>query len=177
MKSMERIPFSVPINREARAGISHQEHEDMSKNPRRFEFQSKRRRVVDRPITMTAPPELAHLRGRRIGSITVIGYLSLIEISKIGWKSGGRWLVQCDCGVYEPRHQRVLRKDKNKREYVDACTACRGLWAEIVKNEFKKTGKIPSGGLPTHRAFSVSNSPSHLPQKPRIRVKMARAEI
>lgn len=177
MKSMERIPLSVPVNREARAGISHQEYEDMSKNPRKFQFQSNRRRVVDCPRTMAMPPDLAHLKGRRIGSITVIGYLSLIEISKIGWKSGGRWLVKCDCGVYEPRHQKHLRKDVNKREYRDACTACRGIWAEIVKNEFKKTGVVPPGGLPTHRAFRLSSSPSHQPQKPRIRVKMERQEV
>ena len=180
MKSMERIPLSVPVNREARIGISHQEHEDMSKNPQRFKFQSSRRRVVDCPRTMTPPPDWAHMKGKRIGAVTIVGYLSLNEQAKIGWRDGGRWLVLCDCGVYENRHQKAIRnglRGKNKREYVDACTACRCLWAEVVKNEFKKTGKVPSGGLPTHRAFRVSESLAHQPQKPRIRVKMERREV
>lgn len=179
MKSMERIPLSMPVNREARTGISHQEYEDMSKNPRKFSFQSHRRRVVDCPRIMSMPPDLAYLKGKRIGTVTVVGYLSMNEIAKIGWRSGGRWLVKCDCGVYEPRHQKSLRQDmtKKKREYVDACTACRGLWAEIVKHEFKKTGIVPPGGLPTHRAFHVSSSQAHQPQKPRIRVKMERRQV
>lgn len=179
MKSMERIPLSAPVNREARIGISHQEHEEMSNRPRMYQFQSQRRRVLDCPRTMSMPPDWAHLKGKRIGAVTVIGYMSLIEIAKVGWRTGGRWLVQCDCGVYEPRHQKNLRQDmvKKKREYVDACTACRGVWAEMVKNEFKKTGTIPPGGLPTNRAFRVSSSPAHQPQKPRIRIKMGRSDL
>jgi hypothetical protein len=152
----------------------------MSKNSQKFKFKSSRRRLIDCPRTMTPPPDLAHVKGMRIGAITIVGYLSLIEQAKIGWRDGGRWLVQCDCGVYENRHQKAIRnglKGKNKREYIDACTACRGIWAEVVKNEFKKTGAVPPGGLPTHRAFHVSESPAHRPQKPRIRVKMGRLDV
>jgi hypothetical protein len=129
---------------------------------------------------MAPPPECAHWRGKRIGAVTIVGHTSSIELAKWDWLGGGSWVVRCDCGVYENRKQSTLRRGlagKNKKEYRDACTACRGLWAEVVRKEFAETGRVPPGGLPTHKAFAVSESPAHRVQKPRIRVKMERKQV
>jgi|ERR1051325_6026545 hypothetical protein len=178
MKHMERIPLTTPVNREARMGISRRDQAEME--IRKFQFQSTRVRLRECPRLMRPPREWGHLVGKRVGAVTIVGVLSNIEKAKIGWTGGGFWVVKCDCGVYENRHQKHLRhaiEKGNKRQYQDACTACRGLWAEIVKKEFRETGQLPPGGLPTHRAFAVSESPAHKIQKPRIRVKMERQQV
>lgn len=177
MKHMERIPLSLPVNREARVGISRPDQDEIE--VRKFNFQSRRRRVVDCPSLMKVPPESALWVGKRIGAVTVVGCISNIERSKVGWRAGGSWIVLCDCGVYENRHGKHVRAGlagKHKRQYRDACTSCRGLWAEVVRKEFKETGIIPPGGLPTHKAFKVSESVAHR-IRPIIRVKAGSQKV
>lgn len=152
MKPMERIQVSVPINRQARMGISHKEYEDISSRGNRHEFLGKRP-VTQRPRTVAPPHDAGYdFRGYAVGSMSVVGYLPVSERQRLGWS--GNWLVKCRCGNFESRTPGSLRKPP-KREYVDACTFCKNAWAEAVMVEYRRTGRVPPGGLPTHRSEQV----------------------
>lgn len=152
LKPMERIQVSVPVNRQARMGISHKEYEEISSRGNRHEFLG-RRPVEERPRTTGLPRDAGHnFTGMSIGGLVVVGWLPVAERRRLGWS--GHWLVRCRCGNFESRTSHSLRKP-HKREYGDACTFCKNAWAEAVMVEFRKTGRIPPGGLPTHRASHI----------------------
>ena len=185
---MGKIPECVPVNREARMGISHKEYEDMSKRPSRFDYLSGFPELLTKPNTCEPPSGLEDFRGRRHGNMVVIGYVPASEKKRLGWEGECKWALRCDCGRYEGRSHRHLRKasiNGFKREYKDACTFCKNAWAELVKQEFMKTGIAPKGGLPTHcqRQLARKRGESRLEvipltaQKPRIRIKMGKVSI
>lgn len=93
--------------------------------------------------------------GLRNGSMVVVGEILPSEKTRLGWRCGhGRKLVaRCDCGRFEPRSRGEMRKPY--REYGQACTFCKNAYAERVKAEYRKTGVVPPGGLPSHRASQV----------------------
>lgn len=62
-------------------------------------------------------PEFVDLTGRKIGRLTVIGYLG-------EGKDKSRWLVRCLCGIYECRRGKAIKNEKNAS---DACLRCRKI--------------------------------------------------
>ena len=81
--------------------------------------------------TRPVPPDLEDLTGRRIGRFVVKG---------LGLKRPGDgkavWVVRCDCGAYEHRTSRTLKKGDTGRTM---CSHCDYL-AEL------KAGRVPNRG-------------------------------
>lgn len=168
VKHMVKVQESVPVDKQAAIGISHKEYQTIGRS--QYAYLSKKRLVTECPILMDPPPllNLPKLKGKRNGRVVVVGYCSPMENQRVfgisdrskrrGTGRYGTWIVRCDCGKYERRTQKQIVKPM-KKEYVDACTFCRGAWAESVKAEFMATGVKPKGGLPTHRASSLLTQP------------------
>ena len=155
IKFMERIRSCVPVNKQAAMGMAH--HSDGSVDP--LVFLSRRVKVVVPPKCVKHPQGI-DFSGRRNGFVVVVGYVDLSEMQRLGWWKG-RWAVRCTlCGQYENRTPRQISKP-SKKEYVDACTQCKSLWAEMVKKEFKKTGRWPPGGGPTFKASHLDENANH----------------
>lgn len=150
---MERLRTSVPVNRQTSLVVARASgwwNQQNSRDP--LEFLSRRPQMCEAPhYVKSLPDRIRDLTGMKKGCLVVVGYISMDEKRRLGWTGKGNWAVRCQCGRYEHRSQRDLRR-AIKKEYGDACTWCKNIWAEYVKAQFKKTGKWPVGGGPTHRA-------------------------
>jgi hypothetical protein len=160
---MVKVQECQPINKQAAMGISHKEYETIGRS--QYAYLSKKRVVHECPIVgkPSALLNLPDLIGVRNGRVVVIGYCSPMENFRVfgssrSSKRSGSWVVKCDCGKYERRTTKEIRKPP-KKEYIDACTFCRGAWAESVKAKFRDTGIKPVGGLPTHKSSMLLTQP------------------
>lgn len=164
---MVKIQECAPINKQAAAGISHKEYDVIGRS--QHAYLSKKRVVYECPSVGKAPPKFGSddLTGKRNGRIVVMGWCSPMENYRVFGSSkplkyvGGAWVVRCDCGKYERRKRRQIMHPI-KKEYVDACTFCRGAWAEAAKSQFIQTGVKPEGGLPTHKASTLLTQPKDI---------------
>lgn len=84
------------------------------------------------PIEDFIGPEKDNLTGRKVGRMTVIGFLRKETV-----KRSGLWLVRCTCGHYETRRSHSI---KNERNTNDMCRNCRN-W-EFHKNDTPQKRKI-----------------------------------
>lgn len=164
VRHMIKVQECQPVDKQSALGISHKEYEIIGRS--QHAYLSKRRVVYDCPTLITPPRSLPNMKGIRNGKVVVVGYCSPMEYQRVfgrgpknrGNGLNGTWVVKCDCGKYERRTTREIRKPPRK-EYVEACTFCRGAWAESVKLSFRETGIKPKGGLPTHSARSLLTQP------------------
>lgn len=85
-----------------------------------------------RPVTSNDP----QLVGHRWGRLVVIGMLKK-------WRSGSSasWVVRCDCGMYETRSARAIRRALNPDE---GCTRCGYVWHLKRQAYFDRTGAWPA---------------------------------
>lgn len=152
---VERLRTSVAINKQASLVVAKAwGWWNKQKNPDHLQFLSSGPQVVVQPCLRSPPYNVPNMTRWKKGSLDVVGYIDNIEKRRVGWSGGGNWVVRCECGRYEHRTGPQLRK-KAKKEYIDACSWCKGVWAEYVKNEHEKTGIWPPGGGPTFRASKL----------------------
>jgi hypothetical protein len=78
------------------------------------------------------------LTGKKIGRLTAIGFLG--KKGSDNNKKDGIWLVKCDCGCYETRKSKSLKKNINKLAHQDQllimCRVCMDL--ENLKRRYNK---------------------------------------
>ncbi len=174
---MEIVRASIPVNRDARMGISHREYQEVSSKPSRFEFLSEtfRREVRDQPASTAG-----YLTGHVFGQLRVMGYLDSITRKALKWPATAVWLVKCQCGRYESRRASVLRQSLAKKPHLNACTYCKNAFAELAKQQYLKSGVVPHYGVPTHKASKIIGQRlskkvvEFRNGKPVVRVKMGR---
>jgi hypothetical protein len=106
----------VPVNKLAAMVISRGERHEME--------YADRNTYENPPILLPSPsPEgVPNLIGYRNGRIEVIGYAGRRGKRPSG---GSRtlWLVRCDCGRYEFRRNRSIKKAKRHRD-INQCNYC-----------------------------------------------------
>lgn len=81
-------------------------------------------------------PQFVDYTGRRRGRIVVIGY---VGGKASGDSSGARWLVQCECSMYEVRRSKALRN----ANMDDMCRRCYVLRHNKRQAYFDKHGRWP----------------------------------
>lgn len=99
--------------KDARKGVS--KRYDNSASYRYWETQPKLRDPEVHEL------DLAELIGSKCGAVTIIGPLA----------DEKSWLIRCDCGRYEPRRRRSLRKPTY---YFMRCQKCERLYQEAKKS-------------------------------------------
>lgn len=152
---VEKLRTRAPVNKQTRILISRTKDSPTTVDP--ATFLSTRTQVFECP--KFSPNDLS---GLRIGSLMVLGRVDPSEKKRLGWYgSGASFLVRCDCGRYENRRRCEIKKT-SKKEYVNACSQCKNIWAEVVRDEFKRTGQWPAGGGPTHRASQIRDDDAAL---------------
>ena len=84
------------------------------------------------------PATMREMVGVRSGRLTVIGLSTLGP----GGKNGkARWVVRCDCGMYEVRNRKALLKRADPRP--DACWECR--YVRNIKADYAESGGMEIG--------------------------------
>lgn len=79
-------------------------------------------------------PQFVDYTGRRRGRMRVIGYVRAGPND-----SGARWLVQCECSMYELRRSRALRNANQD----DMCRRCNAIRMGQKQAHFDKHGRWP----------------------------------
>lgn len=157
---IERLRTSTPINKQAALVVSVARKYCDQEGIDPVDFLSKvfGPQVREQPRAIQRIGEGLRI-GMRVGSLVVIGGLDQRIVKELKWPKGNKFLVRCDCGNYESRKAVDLHRPCRK-EYIDACTWCKGYWAEYVKAEHRRTGQWPEGGGPTCREsqFGVDES-------------------
>lgn len=80
-------------------------------------------------------PQFVDYTGRRRGRLVVVGYVG----GKGGNSGGARWLVQCECSMYEVRRSNALRN----ANMDDMCRRCAVLRHNNRQAHFDKHGRWP----------------------------------
>lgn len=96
------IAKSRPADSTARRVVSRGQHYDPS---------SARMGIRTQPPLSTAfPLHSLNLTGERFGSVVVVGYAAIQPRQKSKWfPRAPRWVVRCDCGLYEMHKEKTLR--------------------------------------------------------------------
>lgn len=84
--------------------------------------------------TLKVPHGCPDLTGKKVGKLTVLGYLG-------GGTNGGnksRWLVRCLCGQYESRRGKAINNPANT---IDCCQVCRHTLFLKRESAYLATGK------------------------------------
>ena len=89
-----------------------------------------------RPITRAFPgPQDQDMTGKRFGGLRVIGYSMPRHAAHSQWQRGkckgqtigATWVTQCDCGKFEIRSTKSLKRESGKRKTCRICAAIEKL--------------------------------------------------
>jgi hypothetical protein len=95
-------------------------------------------RVWRAPPQTKPHPRLSEWLNARRGKLTVVGYFG-------NEKNQPKWLVRCDCGLYELRKESTLRKKPTAN--ADQCNACAGEERrDWLRREYGPLSDTPAAG-------------------------------
>jgi hypothetical protein len=126
--SLDRIPASVPVNRQAAVVIGKGVHWEPAKTLIQPWDAWQETPLPIFPLTSSGAVNLA---GLRVGRLTVLGFGGS---GGKGISHRGRWVVRCTCGMYGHHKAKFLRSENAKISAM--CPKCHYL----VK---LKAGRVP----------------------------------
>ena len=111
--------------------------------------------TLKRPFVRSVPIGIATIVGTRRGALKVIGFHRFAPRWFDG-KPHTRWVVQCDCGAYDIRSGRSLKR----QNMDDECGFCASERQEFRKAFYAREGRYPDYYELPHRP---SRQPAKLP--------------
>lgn len=119
MKDFEFTATHVPIDMTARKvvskGINFDKNEFVSKH--KFKYHSDLPLIINNQLPKD--PSFIDFTGLKVGNLSVIGLV------KNSYGIRGKWLVKCNCGIYEVRTSKAIKNHLNNPQFDnDCCLEC-----------------------------------------------------